>query len=363
MRVRLAFVLCVVSAATSLFAKDVYLSIGGRAGSFFTDARVWNPSYEKDIVIQARYLPFGNVDNTNVVPIQITIPRRSQVVYNDVVTAMFGAGQPPLGAIRLTSDDDFVATQRIYSDQRTGRAQGTLGQYVPGLEASEAIRKGVLVQLKNNGVGGMFDTFRTNWGGVNPNPVVANISFKLYDKNNQLAGTTNLTLQPYGVWIPTGIASFFGNPSNDLSDAWISFESDQPIFAYSSIIDNGCEDPTFIAAYEDTGVAPPEPPPPPPPPATITVNVIASTFEFDIRPSEPFAAGREAKFVIRSDGPRHGFSLIGPNGQTLINLNDVRATPIEHTLTLEPGTYSYFCTFTLCGEGHTSMNGQFNVAP
>ncbi|HEY0158306.1 MAG TPA: hypothetical protein VGF28_13575 [Thermoanaerobaculia bacterium] len=360
MRVRLLVVLCLFVSAVPLLAKDVYLSIGGRAGSFFTDARIWNPSYDKDIVIQARYLVLGNVDNTNVVPVQITVPKRSQAVYNDVVTAMFGAGQPALGAIRLTSPDDFVATQRIYSDQRTGRAQGTLGQYVPGLEASEAIRKGVLVQLKNNGVGGMFDTFRTNWGGVNPNPVVANISFKLYDKNNQLAGTNNLTLQPYGVWIPTGIAAFFGNPASDLSDAWISFESDQPIFAYSSIIDNGCEDPTFIAAYEDTGVAPVEPPPPP---APITVNVMASTFEFDISPSEPFKAGREAKFVMRSDGPRHGFSLIGPNGQQVMAAPDIRATPVEQTITLQAGTYTYFCTFNSCGEGHTSMNGQFTVAP
>ena len=359
MRVRLAFVLCLF-ATTSLFAKDVYLSIGGRAGSFFTDARIWNPSYDKDIVIQARYLPIQNVDNSGVVPVLITIPKRSQVVYNDVVTAIFGPGQPALGAIRLTSDDDFVAVQRIYSDQRAGRAQGTLGQYVPGLEADEALRKGVLVFQKNNGVGGQFDTFRTNWGGVNPNPVVANIAFRLYDKDNQLAGTNNLTLQPFGVWIPTGIGNFFGNPNRDLSDAWMSFESDVPIFAYSSIIDNGCEDPTFISAYEDTGVEPP----PPPPPTGIVVNVVASTFEFAVVPTAPFRAGAEARFVLTTtNGETHGFELIAPNGQTAFSLGAITETPTERTITLQAGTYNYFCTFSSCGPGHTFMTGQFTVLP
>ena len=61
---RLAIVLFLVCVATTAVAKDVYLSIGGSAGKFRTDARIFNPSYEKAIVITARYLPIGNSDNT-----------------------------------------------------------------------------------------------------------------------------------------------------------------------------------------------------------------------------------------------------------------------------------------------------------
>ncbi len=150
---RLAIVLFSLCVATSAFAKDVYLSIGGSAGKFRTDARIFNPSYDKAIVIAARYLPIGNADNTNVAPKTITVEKRSMVVYDDVVQSLFGGGAA-LGAVRLTSDDDFVATQRIYADESDTPKNGTLGQFVPGLEVSTALKKGVLIQLRQNASGG-----------------------------------------------------------------------------------------------------------------------------------------------------------------------------------------------------------------
>src|SRR5215213_5772013 len=110
MRGRLSVVLLFLLFTTSLFAKDVYLSVTGKANGFFTDARVFNPSFDKDITIQARYLPAGNGNNSGAQPVTLTIPKRSMKVYDDAVQSMFGGG-PALGAIRLTSDDDFVASQ------------------------------------------------------------------------------------------------------------------------------------------------------------------------------------------------------------------------------------------------------------
>src|SRR5687768_14100471 len=209
MQRRLPLVVCLLIFATTAFAKDVYLSIGGSVGNFRTDARIFNPSFTKDIQISARYLPTGNVDNTSVGATVIVVPKRSQAIYDDVVQSLFGGG-PALGAVRLTSDDDFVATQRIYADESSTAKNGTLGQFVPGLEVTTAKKKGVLVQLKSSGARGTKGTFRTNWGGVNPNTVVANINFKLYDGTNSVAATNTLTLQPFGVFAPTDIAAFFG---------------------------------------------------------------------------------------------------------------------------------------------------------
>src|SRR5689334_19687682 len=163
---RLLILLVSLALTTSAFAKDVYLSVTGKANGFFTDARIFNPSFDKDITIQARYLPAGNGNNSGVAPVTLTIPKRSMKVYDDAVQSMFGGG-PALGAIRLTSDDDFVASQRIYQDARSGPQAGTLGQFVKGLEAPTAKIKGVMLQLKS-GVASL-GTFRTNWGGVNPN--------------------------------------------------------------------------------------------------------------------------------------------------------------------------------------------------
>ena len=114
MQRRLLITCAVALFATSAFAKDIYLSIGGSVGSFRTDTRIFNPSTTKDIQIQAYLLPINNVDNTNVQPKTITVPKRSMAAYDDVVSSLFGT--TGLGGIRLNSSDDFVATQRVCSE-------------------------------------------------------------------------------------------------------------------------------------------------------------------------------------------------------------------------------------------------------
>jgi plastocyanin len=354
MRVRLTFVAAVLFlAATTLSAKDVYLSVGGSVGNFRTDARIFNPSFEKDITITARYLPAGNQNNEGVAPKTITVAKRSMAVYNDVVQSLFGGGAA-LGAVQLSSPDDFVATQRIYADETIG----TLGQFVPGLEPASALKKGVLIQLKQSAPGASGKgTFRTNWGGVNPNTSVANVNFKLYDKSNTLAGTNTLTIQPFGVIGPTNIAGFFGNPDRDLTDAWIAFDSDQPIFAYGSIVDNGSADPTFITASNDSGVEPA-------PPQNKVVTIDARDFAFSVEQSATLRAGDTVTFRISKREGQHGFVLQSPNGAVLINLPSLQTTPAERTVTLPSvGNYFFACTNSLCGSGHFEMTGELAVAP
>ena len=351
MQRRTAVVLFSLFFATGLFAKDIYLSVGGSVGNFRTDARIFNPSHTKDITITARYLPAGNSDNSGVATKNITLAKRAQVVYDDVVQSLFGGG-PALGAVRLTSDDDFVASQRIYANE----AIGTLGQFVPGLDVTTALNKGVLIQLKSNGGRGEKGTFRTNWGGVNPNATVANIAFKLYGKDNSLAGTNNLTLQPFGVFSPNSIATFFGvSSSTDISDAWLSFESDQPIFIYGSVLDNGSEDPTFIPAVVDTGI-------PPQQPVVKTVTITATSGNFNIS-GPALARGDQVRFVATGSGGVHGFRLFDPDGNIILTLDPLGSTPVENTITLPAklGNYPYVCTRSNCSNEHTFMNGEIPV--
>lgn len=356
MRSRLTFLVALLLFATSLFGKDVYLSIGGSVGNFRTDARIFNPSFTKDITVTARYLPAGNADNSEIAPKTITVAKRSMAVYDDVVQSLFGGG-PALGAVRLTSDDDFVASQRIYADESNTPKNGTLGQFVPGLDVSQAKKKGVLIQLKSSGSRGTKGTFRTNWGGANPNATVATINFTLYDRNNTIAGTNTLTLQPFGVFSPAEISGFFGNPNRDLSNAWISFEADQPVFVYASVLDNGSEDPTFIPASDDTGVAPP-----PPQPQQKTINVTALNWSFTVTPSGPLNAGDRVTITITSAEGTHGFALFTPNGTTLVNETVSEGSTVTRTFTVPAGgTYTYICTISSCGVGHGSMNGTLRV--
>jgi len=356
MRSRLSLLVCALLFATSIFGKDVYLSVGGSVGNFRTDARIFNPSFTKDIIITARYLPSGNGDNSGVATTTVVVAKRTMAVYDDVVQSLFGGGAP-LGAVRLTCDDDFVATQRIYADESNSAKNGTLGQFVPGLEVSAAKTKGVLIQLKANGARGTKGTFRTNWGGVNPNTTTATINFTLYDRNNTVAGTNTLTLQPFGVFSPTEIAGFFGNPDRDLSNAWISYEADKPVFVYASVLDNGSEDPTFIPASEDTGVAPPAQP------QVRNIGVSARNWEFLTTLPAELRAGDQANLTLTSTAGTHGFQLFAPNGTSLVSETLSPGQTRNRTITLTaPGTYVFFCTVTTCGEGHANMIGEFNVS-
>ncbi|HKR62942.1 MAG TPA: hypothetical protein VJZ00_04355 [Thermoanaerobaculia bacterium] len=346
-RVRIAVGLFLVLAAGAAFGKDVYLSIGGEVGNFFTDARILNPSFDKDIVISARYLQ-ENRDNSGVQPVTINVPKRTMVVLDNVVSQIFHAGG--IGAVRLTSDDDFIATQRIYARVDTNK---TLGQFVPGLDATAALKKGALIQLKQSTTTGV-GTFRTNLGGANPNGVAANVTFKLYDKSNAVVVTKALTLQPFGVMTPQRIDLFFGG-THELGDSWISFDSDQPVFMYGSIVDNGSDDPTFITASPDTGTAPSGP-------AQRTATLVASNFKYTVTGLDGLAAKDQVKFILSTSEGTHGFRLVSPSGVTLIDISSLPGTPTERTVTLpESGTYFYFCTFTECGAGHTTMSDDFTV--
>ena len=352
----LAFVLAIVPAA---FAKDVYLSIGGSVGSFATDARIFNPSQSKDIQIQAYYLPVGNVDNSGVQPVTITVPKRAQVYYNDVVSSLFhGTG---LGAIRLSSADDFIATQRIYANV----SGDTLGQFVGGVDATTALKNGVVIQLKNNGGGGQHGTFRTNVGAVNPNGATANVTWRVYDKTNAVIGSPHqMTMPPYGVVGPTPMTAFGDSiPANaDLSDAWVGFVSDQPIVAYGSVVDNGSSDPTYVPASNDS-----DPPSSSSQPTVQTFTVTLLDSHITISPAPTgLKVGDHIQFKISTAiNGLHGFRLTVPDGSEDL-VPDRGPYPANQVFTYNftipmNGTYFYTCTNASCSPGHSTMQGTFDV--
>ncbi|HEX2123006.1 MAG TPA: hypothetical protein VHL59_15340, partial [Thermoanaerobaculia bacterium] len=207
--------------------------------------------------------------------------------------------------------------------------------------------------------------FRTNVGAANPNNATAAVTWRLYDKNNALIATSPAPVQmpPYAVIGPTGIADalFYGGTvpaTADLSDAWVSFVSDQPIFAYGSVVDNGSTDQTYVPASEDIGVAPNEPGPTTP--KTITIS--ARSFVFDVTTSGAFKAGDKVTFRLSASEGAHGFQLLDANGNTVIQATSLSSAIIEREVTLSnPGTYTFFCTNAACGVGHAEMIGTFSV--
>ena len=328
--------------ASNAYAKEVWLSVvGSVTGSsvFRTDTRILNPSTTKDISIDAYFLINGNQTNANPQKVTITVPKRQMRVLDDVVSALFNASG--LGAIRLVSTDDFVTTTRIYADKGS---VGTLGQFVPGLDISAAKKSGAILQLRNSGT-----TFHTNIGAVNPNNAAATVVWRLYDKNNALVGTGRTdTMPPMSVISPQTMASYFNAGSADLSESWVSYSSDQPIFAYGTVSDDRTADPTLIPASEDSGVQ------------TVTqptgkvFDVTLHSFSITFNPTpNALALGDVVNLHIHGNDTNHGFQITSPTGKVVVDgiLVDP-GTTVDRTFTVtEEGTFSYFCTF------HPEMKG------
>lgn len=331
-------------------AKDVYVPIAGSIGVFRTDARVFNPSYTKAITVQAYLLPTGNIDNSGVASISFDVPARQMKVYDDVLTSLFSA--TGLAGIRFSSPDDFAATARIFAQA----TNGTLGQFEVGVVAEDALLKGAILQLKSN------TEFRTNIGLQNTEAATATVSLTLYGKDNAEVKTTSIMVLPRGVIAPTEIKSFFGGGiTADLSDCWVSFDSNRALAAYGSVVDNATTDPTYVPAVADSGVKPPTQP-------TKEFNITARTFAYTITPAGGGASTTDAFTVNKGDhvilnitaqDVTHGFSM-SPY-VTSRSLNPGTTVRVEFDA-IQSGNFTFFCTVT-CGSGHGGMNGTMTVNP
>lgn len=352
MRARSCFFLVLFSFASIAFGNDRYVLISGTVNNFHTDARIFNPSFDKDIDISATFLQVGNVDNSGATAVTIHVPKRQMKILDDVVAAVFNTSG--LGAIKFSSPDDFEVSSRIYAQT----AAGTLGQFGPGLPQTGAKSKGALIQLKSG------TAFRTNIGAVNPNTAPATITWTLYDRNNAIINSGQTTMPPLAVLGPTNISSgtFFNTGGADLTDAWVSYSTGTatPVLVYASVIDNGTTDPTFIPAVDDKGI-----PPTAQPPASKSFDVTLRSFSIAIAgDTSGLQVGDKVTLHIRVIEGSHGFTLSGPDGKTVIA--PVRPSPggaaVDATFTVQAqGTYTYFCTNSTCGAGHGNMNGSFDV--
>src|SRR6187455_2020051 len=127
MRLRLSLILIAVAVlfAFPTFAVERWILIAGTTGNFHTDARILNPSFDKDVQLSATFYPLGAAGASG--STTLTVPKRQMRILNDVTTELFNTSN--LGAILFTSSDEFEVTSRIYA----ATPAGTLGQFGPGV--------------------------------------------------------------------------------------------------------------------------------------------------------------------------------------------------------------------------------------
>ena len=230
-------------------ANEVDIPVAGAVGTFITDARVFNPSFDTTINGLVEYFPAGTTANTNATNTMVfNIPPRATGVLNNVTgsASLLNAGSG-IGGIRVSSAEAINVTSKIFSDQRSA-GKGTFGQFLPGLPRGSALRRGVVPQLENDAA------FRTNLGFFNPNNSAVTVRLELRDENSNVIATSVQTFQALSQQ-QNAIGNYF--PSVDLSNKanlTLSFDASEGLDIYAAVNDNTSTDSFVVVAQSDSGV-------------------------------------------------------------------------------------------------------------
>jgi plastocyanin len=215
-------------------------SVRGGNNSFFrTFVRVFNPSSTTPVDIGVAFLPAG-ANNAAAPEVKITVGPRKVGIYEDIVGSLLGGSG--LGAIRFHAGAPFEVTGRIFTDSNCASpAGGTFGQFFRGADASEALTKGVLLNLE------VSPEFRTNVGFANPGTSAVTVNATLFGPNGVVAGPVALGVQPRSAIPPTALQTMFNQAGLAEKNLYLVFEAPQAVYAFASAVDNSTTDSVYIA--------------------------------------------------------------------------------------------------------------------
>ncbi len=215
--------------------------IGYGGVNWRTDVELHNPtqgavSFRMDLLKR---------DEANVTPLSIgdTVAAGGSRRFWDAVSSNFGF--QGAAALRVTPLSGALAvTSRTYNQV----ANGTYGQYVPGIPDYDAVLYGEeahLTQLTHD----LSTTsgYRTNIGFLNAVNMPITIEIKLLDDTGSAFGTLTYAMQPYEF---KQIDKIFQNVTgNGVADGLAIMRTTTPggrFFAYASVIDNATGDPICV---------------------------------------------------------------------------------------------------------------------
>jgi hypothetical protein len=245
----------------------------GQGTSLFrTDGRLLSIADESAIV-HAEWYPTTSATVTGpAATATVDLAAGNQAVLDDLVGTLFGANTR--GAVRLLSTTPFRAVSRTYNDQR-GSGSGTFGQYVEGLGLERAWRAGVIGTGSHRPRTDATD-FRFNLGWFNPTARTANVTFNLRKPDGSLVARQTVAFAGFANEIRAYFDLLTQVPADQrtLPAFYVTYDSDQPLFLFGSLIDNKTDDPiqepTLAAPAVITVATAPTPAPTPTPSATPT---------------------------------------------------------------------------------------------
>ncbi len=222
----------------------------GASGSFWlTDLAIANFSAGV-ATANVAYLA-KNQDNSNPLNVSLALGSGEQVFLGDLFQRLFGLSSANGGLRVAASHPDVKITSRTYN---AAGAEGTYGQFIPARRTVGAVttdNSGALIQLQHN------NDFRTNMGMVNLGEEPVETEIHLYDGNGTKFGVVARQLGPYEM---KQIDRIFEDVTSQTVDAGYAvvkvLTTGGEVHAYASVVDNGSNDPVYIAAQPLSDTSP-----------------------------------------------------------------------------------------------------------
>ena len=312
----LAFALVSAVATADVVIPSSAFSGGANNAEFHSDVRIFNPTAAAVLVTPIFYNEAAGGVSVPSTPSTISIPARTQVQYDNVLSSLFGQAKGGFGPIRFQTPAAIIVSSSVNNVNACGNG-ATSGQWLPGIDQSEALKAGTLVQLaaSANGATG----YRSNVVFMNPGSASASVVTKLRKGDGTLISIADIgPLDPNGFTQVGGLSAWLPSP-NTITDTnlWLEFTSDQPVLAFASVINNGSGDPFAIVMTAEPNVSAP---------------VVAPVANYTVSANP--APGQPVTFTdISLNGPVNRFWAFG-DGAVKTN----PAAPVQHTYATA-GTY------------------------
>jgi len=209
----------------------------GQNGTFFqTEMRIFNRGSAPATV---RMFLLQTTDNPTAHSAEVIVSAGRSAAFSDIVKTLIrlDAGS---GSLLIDSTQPLHVTSSTFTTNNICPDRGgTLGQFIPASETSEAGTRQRLYHVVQNAA------FRTNLGLASVTRDPANITVVVRDANGNILGQTTTSLGIFG-WRQIGaIVTAVNGGLTD--DAYIDVTSDRPLLTYVSIIDNKTGDPIYVS--------------------------------------------------------------------------------------------------------------------
>ena len=223
---------------------------GANSAEYRTDVRLLN---QGTIAVTVTASFYDQVTSTTVPASPFTIEARSQAAFDNILQSLFGKtlSQGAYGPIRFDASGPIIVSASVNNVNACGSG-AVSGQWLPGIEASQALKAGTIGQLAVSASTG--SGYRTNLVFMNPGSTAATATVKVRRGGGALLSTG--TIGPLAANGFSQVALdgtvFPGVAGTTDTNLWLEFTSGQPVLAYATMIHNVSGDPFAVVATSDT---------------------------------------------------------------------------------------------------------------